>query len=98
MTDVSILAIDLAKHSFQVCATTAEGVIVFNRKYTRGKLSELLANHPTCLVAMEACATSHYWGREAQGHGHDVKLIPPIYVILHHLIRKPVPTFRGDGD
>lgn len=80
MTDVSILAIDLAKHSFQVCATTAEGVIVFNRKFTRGKLSELLANHPTCLVAMEACATSHYWGREAQGHGHDVKLIPPIYV------------------
>ena len=29
---------------------------------------------------MEACATSHYWGRMAQGHGHDVRLIPPIYV------------------
>jgi len=29
---------------------------------------------------MEACATSHYWGRVAQGFGHDVRLIPPIYV------------------
>jgi transposase len=29
---------------------------------------------------MEACATSHYWGRQAQGLGHNVRLIPPIYV------------------
>lgn len=80
MTDISILAIDLAKHSFQVCATTAEGVVIYNRKYTRGKLEQLLTEHPTCLVAMEACATSHHWGRLATGLGHDVKLIPPIYV------------------
>ena len=80
MSEISILAIDLAKHSFQVCATTAEGVIVFNRKYSRGKLSELLSDHPTCLVAMEACATSHWWGRYAQEAGHEVRLIPPIYV------------------
>ena len=80
MSEISILAIDLAKHSFQVCATTAEGVIVFNRKYSRGKLSQLLSEHPKCLVAMEACATSHWWGRHAQEIGHDVKLIPPIYV------------------
>ena len=80
MSEISILAIDLAKHSFQVCATTAEGVIVFNRKYSRGKLSELLSDHPTCLVAMEACATSHWWGRYAQEAGHDVRLIPPFYV------------------
>ena len=60
MTDISILAIDLAKHSFQVCATTAEGVVIYNRKYTRGKLKQLLTEHPTRLVAMEACATSHH--------------------------------------
>lgn len=29
---------------------------------------------------MEACSTSHYWGRVAQGAGHEVRLIPPIYV------------------
>ena len=80
MSEISILAIDLAKHAFQVCATTAEGVIVFNRRYTRGKLEQLLTEHPTCLVAMEACATSHHWGRFATELGHDVKLIPPIYV------------------
>lgn len=29
---------------------------------------------------MEACGTAHYWGRELARHGHDVRLIPPIYV------------------
>jgi transposase len=29
---------------------------------------------------MEACATSHFWGRMAEAEGHEVRLIPPIYV------------------
>jgi transposase len=29
---------------------------------------------------MEACAGSHYWGRELQALGHEVRLIPPQYV------------------
>lgn len=31
-------------------------------------------------MAMEACATSHHWGRVAMTHGHDVRLIPANYV------------------
>jgi transposase len=29
---------------------------------------------------MEACGTAHYWGRELARLGHDIRLIPPIYV------------------
>lgn len=29
---------------------------------------------------MKACATSHFWGRFAQGCGHEARLIPPIRV------------------
>ena len=29
---------------------------------------------------MEACATSHYWGREIGTLGHEARLIPPVYV------------------
>ncbi len=29
---------------------------------------------------MEACATSHHWGRVAQSHGHEARLIPAAYV------------------
>ena len=33
-----------------------------------------------CVVAMEACASAHHWGRQISDLGHEVKLIPPIYV------------------
>jgi transposase len=77
---ISILAIDLAKGSFQVCAVGPDGAVVFNRAVSRTRLATLLADHPACIVAMEACATSHHWGRFAQSHGHEVRLVPAAYV------------------
>ena len=38
------------------------------------------AGLPSCLVGMEACASAHYWAREIQALGHEVRLIPPQYV------------------
>jgi transposase len=80
MSEISILAIDLAKNSFQVCAVRGDGSVVFNRAVSRPRLHHLLAQQEDCIVAMEACATSHHWGRVAQSHGHDVRLIPAQYV------------------
>jgi len=77
---ISILAIDLAKGSFQVCAVGPDGTFVFNRAVSRTRLATLLADQPACIVAMEACATSHHWGRFAQCHGHEVRLVPAAYV------------------
>ena len=42
MADVHILAIDLAKRSFQVCATDPGGAVLFNRTVSRAKLEQLL--------------------------------------------------------
>jgi transposase len=75
-----MLAIDLAKGSFQVCAIGPDGVVIYNRALSRSRLTALLADQPACVVAMEACATSHHWGRVAQGHGHEVRLVPAVYV------------------
>ena len=80
MSEISILAIDLAKNSFQVCGVKADGVVVFNRSVSRTRLISLLSDQQPCIVAMEACATSHHWGRLAQAHGHEVRIIPAIYV------------------
>lgn len=51
-----------------------------NRVLSRTRLASLLAEQQPCVVAMEACATSHYWGRVAQSHGHEVRLVPAAYV------------------
>lgn len=80
MSEISILAIDLAKNSFQVCGVRADGVVVFNRSVSRPRLYQLLSEQDVCVVAMEACATSHHWGRVAQSYGHEARLIPANYV------------------
>ncbi len=48
MSDVHVLAIDLAKRSFQVCGTDRGGAVLFNRALSRSKLMQLLDAQPPC--------------------------------------------------
>jgi transposase len=80
MEEVTIVGVDLAKRVFQLHGAAANGSVVFRRKLSRDQLLPFLARRPRCIIAMEACATSHHWGREIEKLGHCVRLIPPIYV------------------
>ena len=80
MEQVSIIGIDLAKRSFQLHGARADGSVAFRKKLSREKVLAFVASQPRCVVAMEACASAHYWGRELGELGHEVRLIPPIYV------------------
>ena len=80
MNEVTMIGVDLAKSVFQAHGATATGEPVFRKKLSRGQFLKFLSEQPPCVVAMEACASSHYWGREIMKLGHDVRLIPPIYV------------------
>ena len=79
-TTISMLAVDLAKGSFQVCAVGQDGAVLSDRALSRTRLAALLAEQPTCVVAMEACATSHHWERLARAYGHEVRPVPAAYV------------------
>jgi len=80
MKEVSIVGLDLAKRVFQVHAARSDGSVVLRRKLSRGQVVTFFLELPKCIVAMEACATAHYWAREIGKLGHDVRLIPPAYV------------------
>jgi transposase len=80
MEQAIIIGIDLAKRVFQAHGAAADGSVVFRKKLSRSQLLTFLAAQPRCTVAMEACATAHGWGREIGRLGHEVRLIPPIYV------------------
>lgn len=77
---ISAIGLDIAKRYFQVHAVDEHGRQVVNKKLSRDKLLDWLGALPACEVAMEACATSHYWAREIARLGHQVKLLPPVYV------------------
>ena len=78
--NITTIGFDLAKTVFQVHGADGEGRPVLRRKLRRGKVPAFFERLPSCLVAMEACAGAHYWAREIQALGHEVRLIPPQYV------------------
>ena len=80
MEKATIIGIDLAKRVFQVHAASKDGRPLLRKKVSRAQLLGFLTKQPRAIVAMEACATAHEWGRAISGLGHDVRLIPPIYV------------------
>ena len=53
---------------------------MFRKKLSRGQVLTFIFHQSRCVVAMEACATAHGWGREFEKLGHSVRLIPPVYV------------------
>jgi hypothetical protein len=82
---------------------------VFRKKLSRGQVLVFFAQQPNCVVAMEACATAHGWGRELEKLGHSVRLIPPVYVKLfvklcspqhnltyHQVVRTAVQKFATE--
>lgn len=80
MGDVITIGLDIAKASFQAHGADRSGAVVFRKTLSRGQVLGFLAAQPRCVVALEACAGAHHWGRELVRLGHTVRLIPPAYV------------------
>ena len=56
------------------------GRVIFNKAIKRAKLLAFFETLPPCTVGMEACGSSHHWGRQLRKFGHDVRLMPANYV------------------
>ncbi len=80
MNEISIIGLDLAKNVFQIHGAEPNGNVVLRKKLNRGRLLAFFADLPICVVAMEACTSAHYWGREIGKLGREIRLINPSYV------------------
>jgi transposase len=80
MKQDKLIAIDLAKNVFQVCGMNAGQTVTFNKSFRRAELVAFMHNLPPTEVVMEACYSSHYWGRCFTAMGHTVKLLPAQHV------------------
>jgi transposase len=80
MDEIRTIGLDLAKHVFQLHCVNAAGECVLRKRLRRSQVISFFAQLPRCLVGLEACATAHYWARELQALGHEVRLMPAQYV------------------
>jgi transposase len=78
--NTTTVGVDLAKNCFQLAEADERYRIQRRARLTRMRFSIFMSNHPKCLVVMEACGSAHYWARQLQAMGHEVKLLPAQYV------------------
>ncbi|QNE07142.1 IS110 family transposase [Croceicoccus marinus] len=77
---ITTIGLDIAKNVFQLHGIDAEGRVILRRKVRRDQLLALLSGFDPCSIGIEACATAHHWARQLEALGHEVRLMPPVYV------------------
>ncbi|WP_419595268.1 IS110 family transposase, partial [Thiolapillus sp.] len=80
MNKITTIGLDLAKNVFHAVCCDQYGKQVGRKLLRRNQVLAYFAQMESCLVGMESCGSAHYWARELQKPGHQVKLIPPQYV------------------
>jgi transposase len=83
MSKISTVGIDLAKNTFQICAMSKAGKVIFNKKFPRSKVLDKIKSldkEEDFHIAMETCAGSNYWGQIFQSNGYKTLLIAPKFV------------------
>ena len=76
----TVIGLDLAKNVFHVVELDHRGKLGWRKKFSRSQLKRFFANYPPATIAMEACASAHYWARLFRSMEHEVKLLPPQHV------------------
>jgi transposase len=80
MGTIVTVGLDIAKEVFQIHGVDSEGNVVTRRKLRRKDVADYFRKLAPCVVGIEACASSHYWGRTLIALGHQVKLTSPSFV------------------
>lgn len=80
MNEITTIGLDLAKRTFHVMGCNRHGKEVRRKMLKRVQVMAYFANLPPCLIGMEACASAHFWARQFEAVGHEVRLIPPQHV------------------
>lgn len=81
MKHITTIGIDLAKEVFAVCAMDNTGAVIYNKLLKRDAFVNWGLQLPAgSRVIMEACGSSHHWGRWFAAHGHTAQLIAAEFV------------------
>jgi transposase len=80
MDQLTTVGIDLAKDVFAVCVLDVTGSVVERRVLRREAFIRWAERLSPCRVAMEACGSSHHWGRWFAARGHTTRLIAAEFV------------------
>ncbi|SFB61036.1 Transposase [Azotobacter beijerinckii] len=73
----SVIGMDIAKKVFQLHTVDPLSGKIERIKLRREDVLAFFAQRQSCLVAIEACGSAHWWARQLRQHGHEVRLLAP---------------------
>lgn len=80
MAKIIRIGMDTSKSVFQLHGVDENEQPVLRKTLRRRDVVTFFARLAPTKVGMEACGASHYWARTLRALGHEVVLLPPIYV------------------
>ena len=91
------LAIDLGGKESQVCARTAAGEILVERRIQTAMLSKFLRGRPRSRVVVETCTEAFSVADAALASGHEVRVVPAQLVRALGVGARGVKSDRSDA-
>jgi transposase len=91
MEQIIRIGMDTSKHIFQLHGVDASERPVLRKRLSRKQMVAFFAKLPPTVIGIEACGAAHYWGRELDKLGHEMKLIAP------QLVKPYVTRNKNDG-
>ena len=72
---IKTVCVDISKSVFHTLGFDKNHQQIHKKKYSRQQFTKFLSDLPPSDVVLEACGTSHYWGRTLNKMGHRAFLI-----------------------
>jgi transposase len=94
---VNHVAIDLGGRDSQVCTRRPDGTIVEETKVATRRLPDLMKSWPHSRVIVETSAEAFHIADAAQGHGHEVRVVPATLVRTLGVGSRGVKNDRRDA-
>lgn len=91
MRNHTLVGVDVAKTVLEVAVSHAPGRVSQRKRLTRNQFLAFCARQGSATFLLEACSSSHHWGRELHAMGHQVVLLPP------HAVRPYVLRNKTDS-
>lgn len=90
MRNHTLVSVDVAKNVLEVAISHAAGRVSQRKRLSRNQFLKFCVQQEAATFLLEACSSSHYWGRRLQEMGHNVVLLPP------HAVRPYVTRNKTD--
>ncbi|MEM9387812.1 MAG: hypothetical protein AAGA68_22355 [Pseudomonadota bacterium] len=78
MQKLTTIAVDTAKLVFEIVIDTKPKRR--SMRLSRDEFQSFIVSHERSRFVLEACGGAHHWARLMAAHGHNVRMLPALYI------------------